>query len=142
LARFLKIDRGRVGVAVQHGVQQETKAWPVRFRAHYYFCRKVEKLDGWHAFATAFGRSRRSNYGRTVPKPSEALVWINSDGTARELTEADKKYVDSEYSPFDGARPYIKSHYSQRTALGEIKGYLLRAEIPNGVPIYPAPPES
>jgi hypothetical protein len=76
-----------------------------------------------------------------VPKPSEALVWINSDGTARELTEAAKKYVDAEYSPFDGARPYIKFRYSQRTAIGEIRGYLLRAEIPDGVPINPAPPQ-
>ena len=58
-----------------------------------------------------------------MPNPSEGLVYINEDGSVRELTEADKKYVDTEFSPFDGARPYIKLHYSQRAALGEIRGY-------------------
>ena len=77
-----------------------------------------------------------------MPNASEVLVYINDDGSARELTEADKKYVDTEFSPLDGARPYIKSHYSQHTALGEIRGYLPRTEVPEGVPINPAPPES
>jgi hypothetical protein len=65
-----------------------------------------------------------------MPNPSEGLVYINEDGSVRELTEADKKYVDTEFSPFDGARPYIKLHYSQRTALGEIRGYLPREPEP------------
>jgi hypothetical protein len=73
---------------------------------------------------------------------SEALVYVNSDGSVRELTEADKKYVETEYSPLDGARPYIKSHYSQRTALGEMRGYLSRTEVPEGMPVKPAPPET
>jgi len=77
-----------------------------------------------------------------MPNASKVLVYINDDGSARELTEADKKYVDTEFSPLDGARPYIKSHYSQRTALGEIRGYLPRTQVPDGVHIKPAPPES
>jgi hypothetical protein len=44
-----------------------------------------------------------------MPNPSEELVHIHDDGSARELTETEKKYVDTEFSPFDGARPYIKS---------------------------------
>jgi hypothetical protein len=40
-----------------------------------------------------------------MPNASEVLVYINDDGSARELTEADKKYVDTEFSPLDGARP-------------------------------------
>lgn len=39
-----------------------------------------------------------------MPKPSEALV--NDDGSARELTDAEREYVDTEFAPFDGARPY------------------------------------
>lgn len=77
-----------------------------------------------------------------MPNASEVLIYINEDGSARELTQADKKYVDTEFSPLDGARPYIKSHYSQRTALGEIRGYLPRTEVPDGMPINSAPPES
>jgi hypothetical protein len=76
-----------------------------------------------------------------MPNASEVLVYINEDGSIRELTETDKKYVDTEFSPLDGARPYIKSRYSQRTALGEIRGYLPRTEVPEGMPIDPAPSE-
>ena len=55
-----------------------------------------------------------------MPKPSELLIWINDDGSARELSEADKKYVDTEFSPFDGARPYIKSTYQSRNGWAEL----------------------
>lgn len=80
--------------------------------------------------------------GPTGQKPSEVLIWINGDGSARELSEADRTYVDTAYSPFDGARPYIKSHYAQRDGWGELSGYLHRKDVPDGVPIGPAPPES
>jgi hypothetical protein len=68
------------------------------------------------------------------------LVWIDVDGSARELTDADKKYVDTEFAPFDGARPYMKSYYEQRNGWGELSGYLERKEVPDGVPINPTPP--
>jgi len=80
--------------------------------------------------------------GSAAPKPSEALVWINADGTARELTAAEKNYVDTEFSPFDGARPYIKSRYAQRNGWGELSGYVQRKEVPDGIPISPAPPDA
>ena len=114
------------------------KSWLVRFRAHYYFLRAVERSGRWRSLVTAFRRSRMRNYGRAAAMPSEALIWVNSDGTARELTDAEKRYVDADFSPFDGARPYIKSHYSQRTKLGDIKGFLHRKEVPDGIPINPA----
>ena len=73
------------------------------------------------------------------PKPSEALVYIEADGTARELSQAEKTYVDTDFSPFDGARPYIKSSYEQRDGWGEIKGFLHRKELPPNMPVNPAP---
>ena len=76
-----------------------------------------------------------------TPKPSEMLIWINVDGTARQLTGAEKTYVDAPFSPFDGARPYVKSHYEQRNGWGELGGYLLRKEVPDGIPIAVAPPD-
>jgi hypothetical protein len=75
-----------------------------------------------------------------MPKPSEALIWIDVDGSARELTDAEKSYVDTEFSPFDGARPYIKTKYSDRNGWGELCGYLPRTAVPDSVPISPAPP--
>lgn len=74
-------------------------------------------------------------------KPSQALIWIEANGSARELTEAEKAHVDAEFSPFDGARPYIKSHYERRDGWGDLSGYLPRSEVPDGVPINPSPPE-
>jgi hypothetical protein len=72
---------------------------------------------------------------------ADALVYVNEDGSVRELTEAEKTHVNTEFSPLDGARPYIKSRYSDRAAWG-IQGYLPRAEVPVGVPINRAPPQA
>jgi hypothetical protein len=69
-----------------------------------------------------------------------ALVYVNEDGSVRELTAAEKTYVNTEFSPLDGARPYIKSGYLERTARG-LQGYLFRAGVPDGVSIHPAPPQ-
>jgi hypothetical protein len=77
-----------------------------------------------------------------MPKPSEVLVFIDDDGSARELTDAEQAYVDADFSPFDGARPYIKSRYDQRNALGELRGFLQRQLLPAGLPVRPAPPPS
>jgi hypothetical protein len=77
-----------------------------------------------------------------MPKPSEVLVFIDDDGSARELTDAEKTYVDADFSPFDGARPYVKSRYGQRNALGELRGYLQRSLLPHGTSIKPAPSPS
>jgi hypothetical protein len=77
-----------------------------------------------------------------MPKPSEVLVFIDNDGSARELTDAEKSYVDADFSPFDGARPYVKSRYAERNALGELRGYLQRSLLPNGTSIKPAPSPS
>ena len=94
------------------------------------------------AFSTRSGSLVQLPKRAAMQNAGERLVYINEDGSARELTAEERKYVDTEFSPFDGARPYIKSHYSQRTALGEIRGYLPRTEVPDGTPINPAPPES
>ena len=73
-----------------------------------------------------------------APNAGEVLVFVNEDGSVRELTQAEKTYVATPFSPLDGARPYVKSRYLDRTALG-IQGYLPRAEVPHGIAIAPAP---
>jgi hypothetical protein len=93
----------------------------------------VERLGLWQSFVTAIQRARKGNYGRDVPKPSEALVWINVDGSARDLTDAEKRPVDADFSPFDGARPYIKSTYQQRNGWGELSGYLPQQQTAESV---------
>ncbi|HUE66297.1 MAG TPA: hypothetical protein VMO78_18145 [Rhizomicrobium sp.] len=108
-----------------------------RFRAHYYLSRRLKRLNPWQAFATAFEAAQKRNYDRGGRKPSEVLIRIDVDGSAWELSEAEKKYVDTEFLPFDGARPYIKSEYLQRTPLGAINGFIDRKKVPTGIPINP-----
>ncbi len=76
-----------------------------------------------------------------MPKPSEALIWLDEAGSARELTDAEKRYVDTEFSPFDGARPFIKASYEQRTPLTGLRGFLPREKLPAGVRVQSAPVE-
>jgi hypothetical protein len=77
-----------------------------------------------------------------MPNASEVLVYINDDGSARELSETEKKYVDTEFSPLDGARPHIKTRYEQRNGWGNLSGFLQRKDVPVGMPINPAPSET
>lgn len=123
--------------------RDRTKPQPywVRFRAHYYLARHLKRMSPWQALGSAFEASRKRNYGRVVPKPSEVLVRIDVDGAAWELTDAEKKYVDTEFLPFDGARPYIKSEYRQRTPLGAINGFIDRKKVPADIPVNPASAE-
>jgi hypothetical protein len=76
-----------------------------------------------------------------APNAGDALVYVSEDGSVRELTEAERKYAGTEFSPLDGARPYLKSRYLDRTAWG-IQGYLPRTQVPDGVHIQPAPPQN
>lgn len=63
------------------------------------------------------------------------FVLIADDGTAHELSEEQKAYLNTEFHPADGARPYFKSRYSQLTPVGKMGGYLKRARVPRRVPI-------
>jgi hypothetical protein len=113
----------------------------VRLRGHYYLARRLKRLSPWQAFRSAFEAARMRNYGRVVSRPSDVLVRIDVDGSVWELTNAEKSYVDTEFSPFDGARPYIKSEYQERTASGAINGFIDRKKIPLGIPVNPASDE-
>jgi len=68
-------------------------------------------------------------------------VYVNTDGTARELHAGERRYLETEFRGGDGAAPYVKSTYSQRDGWGEISGYLKRSELPAGTVIHAAPAE-
>jgi hypothetical protein len=63
------------------------------------------------------------------------FVWVADDGTAHELNEEQKAYVNTEFHGSDGARPYIKASYESLTPDGRIGGYLYRAQLPDWVRI-------
>jgi hypothetical protein len=69
-------------------------------------------------------------------------VYVNVDGTARELHADERRYLEAEYEGGDGAAPSIKSSYSERNGWDEIRGYLKRSQLPAGIPIHDAPAEN
>ncbi len=70
------------------------------------------------------------------------FVYVNVDGSARELHPSERKYLETPFDPFDGNRPYIKDGYPSKNGWGEITGFLKRSELPSGIQVEPAPAES
>jgi hypothetical protein len=66
-------------------------------------------------------------------------IFVNEDGTVRELHSGERTYLETPFSPFDGARPYVKLDYKARDGWGSIKGYLRRSALPVGFSIAAAP---
>jgi hypothetical protein len=60
-------------------------------------------------------------------------VYIENDGTAREVTKDELVYLKTKFSLFDGGRPYIKSSYEARTPDGRMQGFLLRSMVPSNI---------
>lgn len=83
--------------------------------------------------------------GRFSPEdraPSEGpypYVYVEADGTARELHAGERAYLETEFEGADGARPYIKGNFEQRDGWGEVSGYLKRSKLPAGTSINEAP---
>lgn len=68
-------------------------------------------------------------------------VYVNKDGTARELSSGERLYLAQEFLPGDGARPYIKGFYRARV-LGDMSGFLLRRRLPSWVTVKPVDQDS
>lgn len=69
-------------------------------------------------------------------------VYVNADGSARELHPAERNYLETPFHPADGARPYVKDRYTQKNGWGEIAGFLERARLPKEVAIHAATGET
>jgi hypothetical protein len=66
-------------------------------------------------------------------------VYVNRDGSARELTSDEQEYLNEEFSGGDGARPYLKFRYESLTPDGRISGFLERRQLPARIEIQPPP---
>lgn len=91
-------------------------------------------LWGRHAYA-------RERQLKRSGKFSLQFIFVADDGSAHELSESQTAYLNSEFHPADGARPYFKSSYSKLTPAGNIGGYLKRSRLPKNVPIQKPPCE-
>ncbi|RNC88526.1 MAG: hypothetical protein ED555_12870 [Allomuricauda sp.] len=63
------------------------------------------------------------------------FVYVENDGTVRELDEGEIEYLQTAFEPSDGERPYIKSEYDQLTPDKKIRGFLHRSEVPKDIDI-------
>lgn len=63
------------------------------------------------------------------------FVYVENDGTVRELDEEKIDYLETEFEPTDGAKPYVKSSYDQLTPDNKILGFLHRSKVPKDIEI-------
>jgi hypothetical protein len=79
-------------------------------------------------------RNQGSSSPDPEPRHDESLyVYVEDDGTARELEPDEVEYLGTKFEGGDGNRPYIKSSYEQLTPDNRIRGYLPRKQLPAGV---------
>lgn len=62
-------------------------------------------------------------------------VFIQDDGTVRELSKAEQSYLTEKFHPADGGRPYIKFRYDKKLPNGKISGFIPRRRVPANIPI-------
>jgi hypothetical protein len=68
-------------------------------------------------------------------------IYVNADGTARELHASERQYLETEFLPGDGAAPYVKGSYAEKNGWGDLGGFLERSRLPHGIHIHDAPAE-
>ncbi len=80
-----------------------------------------------------------------IVTPSEAkqnpypYVYVNRDGSVRELHPAERDYLETPFLIGDSGRPYVKQAYLDKDGWGEIKGFCPRYVIPKELSIAEAP---
>ena len=70
------------------------------------------------------------------------FVYVEDDGSARELTVDECVFLSTEFEAFDGGRPYVKSSYRARTPDGRLRGFLERRKLPRRVAIRSSDPQT
>ncbi len=60
----------------------------------------------------------------------ERFVYMNADGSIREITDEEAAYLATAFHPADGGRPYIKASFRSRTPDKSLEGFLQRSELP------------
>ena len=68
-------------------------------------------------------------------------VYINEDGSARELHENEREYLETPFIGADGGRPYVKWRYKAKNGWGDLSGFLKRTKLPKRIQVGPAPVE-
>src|SRR6266571_3930713 len=91
--------------------------------------------------STAMRDSRKFSI---VPEEQSKLepypfVFVEDDGSVRELHAAERLYLETPFEGADGARPYVKARFDSRDGWGSIAGFCERSLVPHDLPIAAAP---
>ncbi len=78
------------------------------------------------------------NDAKKIPYP---YVYVEKDGTVRELHSSERKFLETPYHPADGSMPYIKKSFNALNPYGNLRGTCLRSNIPHQISIQAAPIE-
>lgn len=63
------------------------------------------------------------------------FVYIETDGTVRELYQEEIEYLNAPFNYSDAARPLIKKSYDEKNPEGKITGFILRGRVPRHIKI-------
>ena len=63
------------------------------------------------------------------------FVYVEKNGSVRELNDDEMQYLKEEFHPNDGGRPYIKTSYKDLTPDGKISGFIYRKRVPRNIKI-------
>lgn len=53
-------------------------------------------------------------------------IYMEEDGSFRELTDDEKTYLEEKFHPADGGRPYVKFRKAEKTSDGKNSGFIKR----------------
>lgn len=63
------------------------------------------------------------------------FVWVDDDGSARELNAEELGHLNTDFQPGDIGQPHIKGSYATRTRGEPASGFLLRSRLPQDVSV-------
>jgi hypothetical protein len=69
------------------------------------------------------------------------FVYVNQDGSVRELSPDECEYLAQTFHPGDSGRPYIKTSYESQDGWGSLSGFLPRKHVPTHIEVEPVNPE-
>ena len=90
--------------------------------------------------AAATNESGKYRAASSAANARALYLYVEEDGSARELSADEAEYLATAFDPSDGGRPYIKDRYSSRTPVGRLRGFLERKELPADVRVRPKSP--
>jgi len=73
-------------------------------------------------------------------EPGFKFVYVNQDGTVRELSPEEQAYLCEEFEGGDSGRPYIKASYESSDGWGSQSGFIERRRVPYRITILPVHP--